>query len=258
MLFAKGADLQSPKNVAGRPFDQALRSRNFDCLLILLENKCKTDLSVSGLSPLMLAIVSGMVDAVGPLLNLKGNPNFVNLKGNTALSCACMMEQEDVVKLLCSRMETIEIPCLNDVKRPSIASAAIHSNSVPILRTILEKGCDVNRFDDKGRLAAHSLLGTNNQQTAIEMLNLLIDYGFDVNIRQNENSPRFIEELVLKCTVQDCFKLVECLLQRGANPTLPMPNGKTLLETVQKFKNSSDKREKRYYFLFKHFYPDLE
>ena len=257
MLFAKGADLQSPKNVAGRPFDQALRSRNFDCLLILLENRCKTDVSVSGLTPLMLAIVSGMVDAVGPLLNLKGNPNFVNIHGNSALSCACMMEQEDVVKLLCSRMETVEIPS-TDIKRPSIAAAAVHSNNVEILRTVLEKGCEVNRFDFKGKLPVHALLGTKDQQTAVEMLTLLIENGYNVNIRQNENSLRFMEELVLKCIVQDCYKLVECLLQHGADAKLKMPNGKTLLECVEKYKNSSDQREKRFYNLFKSFYPELQ
>ena len=258
MLFAKGADLQSPKNLAGKPFDQALRSRNFDCLLILLENRCKTDVSVSGLTPLMLAIVSGMTDAIAPLLNLQKNPNFVNMKGNTALSCACMMEQEDVVKLLCSRMESIEIPSSNELKRASIAASAVHSNNIEILRTILEKGCDVNRFDSKGKLPAHALLGAKNQQIAVEMLNLLIDNGFDVNIRQNDNSLRFIEELVLKCTVQDCVKLVDCLLKRGADATLKMPNGKTLLECVQNYKNSSDQREKRYYTLFKNCYPDMQ
>ena len=255
MLFAKGADLQSPKNIAGRPFDQALRSRNFDCLLILLENRCKTDVSVHGLSPLMLAIVSGMTDAIGPLLNLKGNPNYVNLNGNSALSYACMMEQESVVKLLCSRMETVEIP-VSDVKRASIAAAAVHSNNAEILKTVLEKGCEVNRFDANGKLPAHALLGTKNQQTAVDMLNLLIENGFNVNIRQNENSLRFMEELVIKCTIQDCYRLVECLLNHGADPNLKMPSGKTLLEYVEKFKNSSNSREKRFYSLFKSFYPE--
>jgi ankyrin repeat protein len=254
MLFAKGADIHSPMNVKGKPLEQALKSRDFDCLLILLENKYKTNVSAFSLTPLMLAIVSGMGEAVGPLLDRGISPRSIN-KGYSALSYACMMEEESVVKLLCSRMEDIEIP-ITDERHPSIATAAVHSKNPEILRVVLEKGCDVNRYDKNGLLPAHALIGISNQQTSVDMLEMLINAGFKVNNRQNEKSLRFLEELLIKYTYQDFQKLVEVLLRRGADPKLQMPDGKTLLEHVRGFKNSNSSLERKYYSIFNHYFPN--
>lgn len=257
LLFSHGTNLQSPKIIEGRPFDQALRSRNYDCLLILLQNQCRTDVAVASMTPLMLAIVSGMTEAIGPLLSRGIDPRIVNNKGQSALACACMMEQEDVVRLLCSRMDDVEIPQIEgEPLRASIARYAIHSKNVEILRMILEKGCDVNRFDAQGELPAHSLLGITNAALAAEMLGLLIAHGFNVNVRQSQDTLRFLEYLVVKFSVQDCSKLVEFLLSHGADPRLKMNTGKTLLEHVAGFRHSASPREVKLYNTFRRFFPD--
>lgn len=254
-LFKNGADLQSPKNIAAKPFDQVLRSKNFDCLLILLEGRCKTDVTVAGLNPLMLAIVNGMNEAIEHLID-KGIPlNYVNENGDTALSCACTMENVEVVKLLCKRMDNIDINTTIGPKT-SIAYYAVRSGNIEILKTVLEKNCLLQHFDAKGKLPVHALPVISNQDVAIQMLKLIIEHGFNVNIRRNDESNRFLEDLVINFTINDCSGLIETLLQYKADPTLPMPNGKTLLSLVAGFKGSTNPREKKYYHIFKRFYPN--
>lgn len=260
MLFDHGTSLQTMRVVEGRPFDQALRSRNYDCLYILLKHQCATDVAVASMTPLMLAIVSGMSEAIGPLLARGIDPKIVNIKGQSALACACMMVQVDTVKLLCSRMNDIEIPCIEgESQRPSILRYAIHSKNIDILRTVLEKGCDVNRFDNQNELPAHSLLGIEDTNLAVEMLGMLIDAGMSVNARANKDSLRFLEYIVLKFTIQDCSQLIEYLLSHGADPRLLMGDGKSLIRKVSNFKESTKMLEQKYYSIFKKYYPsDME
>jgi len=256
MLFSHGCNTQSPKNLAGKPFDQALKSRNFDCLLILLESKCRTDVKASTMTPLMQAIVCGMNDAVLPLINRGIDPSFVNINGHTALSHACMLDQVENVRILCNRMDNIEIPYTNESKRASIVKYAIESKNPLILKMVIEKKCDINRFDSTGESPVYSLLGNTSTSLQIDMLTLLLKHGLDINSRMNEKSLRFLEYIVIKYLVDDFSKLVEFLMRNGADPTLEMPNGKTLVDVVRTYSLSSSQREKNYYAVFKRFYGE--
>ena len=255
-LFKFGANLQSPKNISAKPFDQALRSKNFDCLLILLQGRCRTDVTVAELNPLMLAVVNGMTEAIEPLIQRGISPYEVNSKGDTALTCACTMENVEIVKLLCKNMNAIEVK--TNGNKPSVAYYAVRSGNLEILKTVLDKGCTLDKFDAKGKTALHALTVVNDQDTANEMLKLLIQYGININNRYNSDSYRFLEDLVINYTVKDYSTLVETLLQNNADPKLKMPDGKTLLTFVSKYKGSNNQRESKYYSIFKRFYPELQ
>lgn len=255
MLFNHGDDLSKKKNQDSHPFQQALRNRHYNCLLVLLEHKCRTDVT-TGQTPLMFAIINDLAEAVPILLSLGQDPHKVTPRGETALSFACMFQDAKSVKLLCDCMDDIEIP-RNDLDRnPSIARFAVLSKNIEILEFILKKGCDLHRTDNRGELPADSVLGFYEDEQAVEVLSLLIKYGFDINYKENGDSLTFLER-VLRLSVKKYPKLVEFLLSQGADPKMMKLDGTCLLDQVRKYKRSKMMVQKIYFEIFSKFYPEI-
>ena len=256
MLLDKGANVTSQKNVENHIFQQAIKSRAYECLLLLLQHKCQTDVTITA-TPLMLAITSGMSNAVEPLLELGLDPYFVSLKGETALSYACLANDVKTVKLLCEKMDIVEIP-VGIENFSSIARFAVNSKNIEILETILEKGCDLNRYDYTFEVPADSIKGILPDDMALQFITLLVQHGFDINVRSEKKHTSFLDRLIEFVTVGKYPKVVDYLLSQGAEVKYVFPDNTTLLDRVKKFKNSKRTNHKLYYDIFCQHYPEIK
>lgn len=252
MLFDYGLSLDSEPLKNSSPLENALKSRSFDCLNILLKYKCSSSVETLN-TPLMYAILHDMTEAVGPLLDRGADPYVITSQGYTALTCAIQLGAVDVVKLLCQRMVSIN-PSTEKERNP--VELAILSKNTNILRIILEKFDDVNKPSKHDRLISYCLTWLNDFKLASEMLQLLIDHGLDINFT-SYRTQRLLEYIIMNPVPTNCFQLAEELLVNGADPFLPMGNQyENLINYVKSIKGSKDSKSIKAYALFKRFYPD--
>ena len=259
MLLDYGANVRSKHNADNHPFEQAIKCGNVECLLLLLTHKCKTDITCSGLSPLMLLESRQMGQSLEPLLDMGLDPYFVSFRGETVLSIACISGDLPSVKLLCNRMIDIEIPCSDNMIFSSIARYAVTSNNIEILRTVLEKGCDVNRYDSSDDLPADAIRGPVDDELGVKMLDLLVQNGFDINCRSPKTRKSFLDRVV-EYTIKPYPRIVEYLLTHDADVSTKLQDGKTLLEKVNAFTDKSSRYNGAvlmlYRDIFKRHFPD--
>lgn len=247
----------SRKNVENHIFQQAIKSRTYECLLLLLQHQCKIDVT-SATTPLMLAITEGMSDAIEPLLDLGIDPNYVATNGCTALSYACIAGDLKAVKILCDRMDMIEIPSKGVENFSSIARFAVSSKNIEILKTVLNKGCDLNRYDYACEIPADAIRGTMDDQLAVKFIDLMVKHGFDINVRSEVKNSSFIDRLMDFATVGKYPKVCDYLLSHGANVKYQFSDGKTLLDKVKTWKTQRRSNKKMYYDIFCQYYPEIK
>jgi hypothetical protein len=170
-------------------------------------------------SPLMVAITRNVDGAVEWLLDLGHDPYFVSIRGETALSVACTQNDLGTVRLLCERMDYIEIPT-SDERHSSIARWAVASGDLEILRTVLKKGqIDVNRYDAVEEQPVDAIRGIAKitDELGLKILEMLIDPGYDIHSRSPRNGNFFLDRLV-EFTVVKYPKIVDFLLTNNVDP----------------------------------------
>jgi ankyrin repeat protein len=268
LLFAseRKPNLRSPKNVANQPFGQAIKGNHLKCLLILLENSCRTDVG-SGMSALMQAVSLKMWKALDPLLDLGLDPNFVSVYGDSALSLACVQGHLEAVRVLCNRMEDIEIPPANG--HSSIVRHAITSGKIDILSLILAKSCDINRYDRMDEQPIDAVCGLTDDKVAFDMFMMLVEAGYDIHSRNRRTQKAILDRLVLFPVGSGLVSIIRYLLEHGADPryAYPFPSDKgsttrSTLELVKSWINDKSKNkyvnetQRRYIEIFKEKFPD--
>lgn len=224
---------------------------------MLLQHQCKIDVT-SPTSPLMLAITEGMSDAIEPLLDLGLDPYFVSSNGCTALSHACTSGDVKAVKILCERMDIIEIPGNGVENFSSIARFAVSSKNIDILKTVLDKGCDINRYDYAGEIPADAIRGTIDDDLAVQFIDLMVKHDFNINVRSEKKDSSFLDRLMDFAMVGKYPKVCDYLLSHGADVKYKFPDGKTLLDKVKTWKNQRRNNKKMYYEIFCHYYPEIK
>jgi ankyrin repeat protein len=224
-------NLRSAKNISNQPFSQALKTRNIECLLILLDHSCNKDVG-SGMSSLMQAVSQGLSSALVPLLDLGLDPMFVSIHGDSALSLACVRGDLEVVRILCGRMDNIEIPPTNG--HSSILAHAITSKNIEIVRLVLKKGCDVNRYDKNDEQPIDAICGNiEDDQQALKILELVVEFGYDIHLRCPRNHMSFLDRVV-KFVVKGGFpSVVRYLLSHKADPRFEYEGGISTLRIIK-------------------------
>ena len=196
-----------------KPISIALKRKYVNCLKTLLIYKQSLRRE---LSPLQVAISANMLDAVQLLLDsdTTDSLNYINPQGETALSIACIVGSVPIVKLLCSRMQNIDIPISESY------TSAIHwlckSGNPEIMKIMLEHLPDLTRIDQSGKPGIAYLSTANkDDDTIIQMLDLLEQAGY------NMNDPKFPAITVVLSAFHVKAKLVEWFLKRNVNLDLP-------------------------------------
>ena len=218
----KGIDRRS--DLVNTPITISIKRDFIDCLKTLFNyynNEPKGELSL-----LQIAISSKMINIVNFLLDSGCKLDYINSEGETALSCACIIKNVQIVKLLCDRMTDIDIP----ITEPY--GSAIHwmcrSGNPEIMRIMLAHKPDLNRLDFTGRpgIACLATAG-RDEKTIIEMLDLLEQNGY------NMNDPKFPAITFFLTSINVKPNLIEWFLERHVDLDLPIKNYYESTKTIR-------------------------
>ncbi|KAH0792541.1 ankyrin repeat-containing protein [Histomonas meleagridis] len=226
LLFYYGAKL-GRENV----IQLAIQKQNIRVLKLLLLN---SESQTSEKTPLMIAAFNSYsgTQCIKLLLESGENPNeFRNNK--CAFYIACESDQVDVAMLLAQ--------CTRKFETDYLGKSAIHYlcilHNIEVMKVVLEKGINVNREDENGRLGPFYMIDIVSTDEFIKIMELLMKYGFDINTKTS-GDPLIasIENSIMKPV-----QLVQWLIQHGADLNMMVPSKKMtlykLLSNSQKFKN---------------------
>ena len=247
ILFDYGAELKTRKFKTysnNDPISVSIKQRNVECLKILLKHTGDSLKCVQNMTPIMLALVNNKPDAVPILIDAKVDLAYIDSENQTALSIACFQGQKEVVKLICSHLENIDLP-------PEIhAKAAVHwlcqSKDPEIAEIMLAKNIDVNRVDNDGHIGPHYLLDVVEPSVHIKILQLLVDAGLNIDYVSNPNMNTLLGDYVM--SIQKQFEVMDWLLEHGASIDAPLRSiispkdqSKTIAEFIFKTLKSTPK-----------------
>lgn len=223
--------------------------RNVKCLKELLKGESSGKDTISE-TPIMVAIKNNQPEAVHLLIDAGEDPDikikdlYIFFKWKCALSTACFNHVDgkvEFVRYLLSKISEIDIPSLEQKE------AAVHwicrSKSPEIVKMVLERGIDVNRFDEKGRPGPYHLVDSSKvpYQSIIEILDLLHQYGYDLNkFSRNPPGETILAHFLRSIEINDgVMSIIEWLLEHGASPTIKFQDGKRPIDIVKRPKLKS-------------------
>jgi ankyrin repeat protein len=114
--------------------------------------KKSTDMSKTGMTPVILACSVGSVPILELLLEHKFPVNAVDLKNKTGLHYAIENKHEDVVMYLCDLPE-VDVATVDNEGNNCfhyLAKTPATSNSSQIIKVLLERGAAINERNSKG------------------------------------------------------------------------------------------------------------
>lgn len=171
-----------------------------------------------GLTPLMLAVARGERQITELLLRAGADPNRVNEDGSAALMMAAY--RGDPV-LTAQLLQSGADPKLVDKQEDSALDLAIRGNFPALMAQLLRAGADPRQGD---------CWFTTASENQGECLQVLLDLGWDVNLRNEEGETA----LHLAC-LEGHLGIVKQLLRAGAaiNPQTDLGDAPLALATLQ-------------------------
>jgi ankyrin repeat protein len=135
---------------------------------------------------LSLAAKSGNFESVKALINKLNNVNVPNNDGNTALIYACRTDKLNVVRLLLEKGAEVNHQANNGIT--PLMSASFY-NHLPIIQELLLAGANVNLRAITG---VNALTVSINPGASLPITKTLLDAGADVDVEDNEGrTPLF-------------------------------------------------------------------
>ena len=152
------------------------------CTLLLRHGANVNYKNKDGGSPMWLSVQNGHADVVEILIKYGANINQI-FRSNNLLQCAIHTGRLEIVNILIQNGA--------DVNRNHPLLLALELGFFDICKVLLEKA-DVNSFDDKGMSPLLRLVTnpkTYNTAEEVEVMEMLIEKGADVNLGNDIGSP---------------------------------------------------------------------
>ena len=184
-----------------------------ECLKILLKFKRTSLQSSNDLTPLMAAIASQTEAAVPVLLKTKCNLHYVTNSGHTALSIACMVGMVSAVRMICDRMQSIDIPNHYYGKYESAVHWMCSSGNPEIVKIMLDKYPDLN-YTFNGKTGIMYIPKTQTPEKTIQILDMLVKYGYVLRNTADEINY-FLSAITPK------IEIIEWFINHGIDLNLP-------------------------------------
>jgi hypothetical protein len=162
----------------------------------------------------------------------------VNARNETALSLACAQKEIGVVRLLCQKMTNLD-PGIN--KHVPDVTGPVHyickAKNVEIAKIVLERAqsFDVNRLDEQGRPGPCHLIDGTNPKDAIEILDALVQAGFDVNLHCRDTET-IIQKFIRGIAPNLNAPIVKWLMAHGADLRVRFRDGKRAIDVIRESK----------------------
>jgi hypothetical protein len=167
----------------------------------------------------MLAVNSCNAEAVRIVLEAGESLDSGESDDDTSpLGQACFLGQEEIVELLLEKSIEIE-----PVKGCSCVHWLCQSKSPRIAKLMLMKDIDVSRVDHDGFVGPHYLVDSAPDQEAIEILQLLVEYMWDVNQPYGPHQSTLLGEYLE--SILRPMAVIRWLIEHGADLQAPAWNG---------------------------------
>jgi uncharacterized protein len=197
-----------------------------------------------GTTPLHWAVYKIDVDLARALLEHGAKPDVINNYGSSPLAEAVKIANPRLVKMLLDAGSDVEVP--NQEGQTALMLAA-RAGSVEVADLLVRHGANVNAREKwRGQTA---LMWAADARSA-ELMRFLIEHGADVNTRalandwpsqmtgepRNQYRPTGGLTPLLYAARSGCTDCVQALLDAGADPNRPNPDGVTpLIVAVDNF-----------------------
>lgn len=235
-LFKNGATFENTQNTEANPINYAIKIKDIEILTILLNYAPQTKSDQGQLTPIMQAIVNSQQSAVPLLFDHGYDPTSITAEGRTALFINLFtIKSVELTRLLCNAMDKVDIP--ENMKKMAAVHYICCCGIPEIAKIVLSKGINVNRIDENNAVGPKHLVDIASEQAALEILKLLFDYGYEVDLRADNQSNTALGEFMLG--IRTYPQIVDFLISRNANIDLPCFN-----QNVKSSKNENTIRAK--------------
>ena len=189
------------------PLFLALKNRNEKMVRLLLEagvNVNYTD--TNGISALNGTVLADRPRMTQLLIEAGANPNLKSKDGNSAIHLAAITGKSRVLTELLKGEFNIDLQNANG--ETPLSSATQADNTADIISILLKAGANPNRFDNEKLAPIHYVAMSND----MELLDLLIEYGADVNAQAGSG----LTPVIASTTSQDNEEMIRALVDKEA------------------------------------------
>ncbi|XP_076285606.1 uncharacterized protein LOC143211647 [Lasioglossum baleicum] len=202
LLLTNGADIkEDPKVVC-----TAVRCGNLELVEDLLKNGADInalDNMYFRFSLLHEAVKRKQVQMVKLLINYRANVNVKNSQGETPIVNAIQNTDTKMIELLLTNGADIK-------EDPKVVCTAVRCGNLEIVEDLLKNGADINALDNM--YFSFSLLHYAVLRKQLQMVQLLINYGANVNVKDTREKTPIVDAIQNKDK-----KIIKLLLSNGAD-----------------------------------------
>jgi|GEM_PF-401579 len=213
-LVAQGADVNAVNENGSTALHFAADKGRTEVVRFLLDHGSSVNVKAkSGSTPLLLAARSGSLETVRLLLDRGAEVNVETGAGQghinwSPLSTVAESGSLEIVRLLLSRGADPNLPNDPFIAPLGLAAGKKHGD---IVRLLLERGASAGKEHALRLMALHG---------DVDTVRLLLDHGADVNDPTVTNGWTALKEAAWGEEVGKQLRVIQLLLERGADPTV--------------------------------------
>ncbi|OHT14498.1 hypothetical protein TRFO_15167 [Tritrichomonas foetus] len=240
LLFDNNVNIKSQANSRNNPFFKAAQNRNIECLKVLLKNGERPPNNDDFTFP-MHAAINLQPEAVEFLIEYDESLiNFCSPVTHRTLLGLCCFNGDSFKKVILNilrKAQEMEIePPSNFECQGPIHWMCIFLD-LDVAHAFLQHKINVNRIDNEGKTGFHYLIDkpAHMENTIIELMKLLISYGFNVNIQRKSQQNASISSTVLEhfvTAISKSYKIIEFLIYNNADIYALNKHNKRLIDIV--------------------------
>lgn len=227
-FFKLGVNQNSVKNKRDDIFSKCISCRSIDCLKILLEHEHQKYDQYGDTTMQMKAIINNQPEALRLLIRSIEDIVFINMQGESVFSLACFYGigfKNIILDMLRMLHNSVCIEPPSELRVKGVCHWICTLNDIDVARAMLRTpGVNLNRLDDKGRPGIFHLIDKDKSEAdtknIIQLIDLLIENGFNINIRAPPENDIFKIESVLErftTCIKPNIEIINFLISRGAN-----------------------------------------